>query len=88
MTEYQRKPSYWALLKKKNKGRLTVKEQSGKVQSDRAVRESTQRQSSQEMYKVTEQSGKVHGGRLTEQSGKVQSDGTVRKVHNDSTVRE
>ena len=55
---------------------LIVTEQLGKVHRDRAVRESTQRQSSQGKY--TE----------TEQSGKVQSDGAVRKVHNDSTVRE
>ena len=71
MTEYQRKPSDWALLKKKKKGRLTVKELSGKVHCGRAVRKSTRwqsyqeitRRSCQEMYTVAELSGKVHGGR-------------------------
>ena len=38
-------------------------EQLGKVHRDRAVRESTQRQSSQGKYKVTEQLGKVQSDR-------------------------
>ena len=51
----------------------TVTELSWKVQSNRAVKESTQRQSSQGRYTETEKSGKVQSDRAVRESTQRQS---------------